>query len=202
LLARSIDQLNETASLCARNTLCLPVDVRDSSALVDAIDRAARELGPITALVNNAGHAPRLPFAEMTEAIFRETIDTNLTAAFVATRAVWDGMVRANGGVIVSVSSESARDPFPGFTAYAAAKAGINLFTRALAKEASVHNIRVHAVAPAGVDTAMLRAVVPAELIRPDELLVPEDVARVISQCVTGDLWCSSGETIYVHRKS
>lgn len=202
LLARSIDQLKETAALCEQETLCLAIDVQDSAALVSAVARATHDLGPITALVNNAGHAPLLPFDQMTETIFRETLDTNLTAAFVATRAVWDGMVARKNGVIVNVSSESARDPFPGFTAYAAAKAGINLFTKALAKEAAAHNIRVHAIAPAGVDTAMLRAIVPADHVKPEDFLVPADVARVIADCITGNLWPTSGETIYIHRKA
>lgn len=201
LIARSAEQLKETASQCAEKTLCLPLDVQDTAALTAAIERAGRDLGPITALVNNAGHAPLLPFEQTTEAIFRRTIDTNLTATFVATRAVWDGMVARKDGVIVNVSSESARDPFTGFSAYAAAKAGVNLFTRALAKEGAAHNVRVHAVAPAGVDTAMLRAIVPDEAVKPEDLLVPDDVAGVIADCITGSLWCTSGETIYVHRK-
>ena len=110
--------------------------------------------------MNNAGVAPLVSFDQMTESLWQETIETNLTSVFRFSHAVWPMMVSQKGGVIVSVSSESSRDPFPGFTAYAAAKAGVNLFTRALAKEGAAHNIRVHAIAPAGVETAMLRKIV------------------------------------------
>jgi NAD(P)-dependent dehydrogenase (short-subunit alcohol dehydrogenase family) len=164
--------------------------------------RQVRErFGRIDALVNNAGVAPLIPFGEMTDAIWDEVIATNLTSTYRFTRAVWPAMVGQKSGVIVNVSSEASRDPFPGFTAYAAAKAGVNLFTKALATEGDAVGIRVHAVAPAGVETAMLRKLMTPDQLPSDQLLKPEDVAAAIRGCVCGDMASTSGETIFVHRR-
>lgn len=200
LISRSVDELGATASMCKTESLILRCDVSHADDVRDAIQRVHERFGRIDALINNAGSAPLVPFAEMTEAIWRDAIETNLTATFRMCRAVWDDMVRQKSGVIVNLSSEASRDPFNGFSAYAAAKAGINLLTKVLAREGVASNIRAHAVAPAGVETAMLRAVAPVDVLPADKVLAPDDVARTITAIVAGDLAHTSGETIYLHR--
>jgi NAD(P)-dependent dehydrogenase (short-subunit alcohol dehydrogenase family) len=102
--------------------------------------------------------------------------------------------------VAVLVSSVAARDPFVGFAAYAAAKAGLNAFGLALAREGSQMGIRVHTVAPGAVETQMLRDLFTPSDFPPDKTLGPADVAVVIGHCVRGDLRYTSGEVIYVHK--
>ncbi|HEX8322749.1 MAG TPA: SDR family oxidoreductase [Tepidisphaeraceae bacterium] len=200
LVARTESQLNETAGLCGGATLVLPLDVRDPAAIAAGVKRVIGRFGRIDALVNNAGIAPLGPFGDTDAAAYDDVLATNLGAAVHFSRAVWPTMTAARRGVIVSVSSESARDPFPGFALYAAAKAAINGFTKALAKEAEPLGVRVHCVAPAGVETAMLRKIATVEQVPTESTLTPEAVARVIVACVTGDLAATSGETIYLHR--
>ena len=199
LAARGAADLNETGRL-AGGALCLPTDVTDP----EQVERLAREtqsrLGRIDAVVNNAGLAPVRPIVEMTPDEWRAVIDTNLSGAFYLTRAVWPVFERQRGGVVVNVSSAAARDPFPGFAAYGAAKAGLNLFSLSAAREGERIGVRVHTVAPAATETAMFRGLMTTEQYPAEKTLDPSDVAGVIADCVTGSLRYTSGEVIYVHK--
>jgi NAD(P)-dependent dehydrogenase (short-subunit alcohol dehydrogenase family) len=131
---------------------------------------------------------------------WKDVIETNLSAAFYLARAAWPAFSRQRQGAIVNVSSLSSRDPFPGFAAYGAAKAGLNLFGLSAAREGQAIGVRVYTIAPGAVETEMFRSIMPAEKYPKDRTLDPKDVARVIAQCVQGDLKYSSGEVIYLHR--
>ena len=200
LVARTESQLSETAGLCGDDTLVLPLDVRDPAAIAGGVGKIVERFGRIDALVNNAGVAPLGSFGETDAGVYDDVLATNLGATVHFARAVWPTMLAAGRGAIVNVSSEAARDPFPGFALYAAAKSAINGFTKALAKEAEPKGVRVYCVAPAGVETAMLRAIATTEQVPADSTLSPEAVAKVIVACVVGDLAAASGETIYLHR--
>jgi NAD(P)-dependent dehydrogenase (short-subunit alcohol dehydrogenase family) len=199
LAARGTVDLNETARLAA-GAMCVPTDVTDPA----QVERLAREtlskLGRIDAVVNNAGLAPARPIVEMTPQEWRAVIDTNLSAAFYLTRAAWPAFEKQGGGVVVNVSSAAARDPFPGFAAYGAAKAGLHLFGLSAAREGEGIGVRVHTVAPSATETAMFRGLMTPEQYPPGKTLDPSDVAGVIADCVTGSLRYTSGEVIYVHK--
>ena len=100
----------------------------------------------------------------------------------------------------MNLSSLAARDPFPNFAAYAAAKAGLNLFGLAAAREGQAIGVRVHTLALGAVETGMFRQLVTPQQYPADQTLDPADVARVIAQCVTGDLRYTSGEVVYLHK--
>jgi len=87
-----------------------------------------------------------------------ELVDVNLRSAYVAVRAVVRGMLMRRWGRIINISSPSARMPLPGQTAYAASKAGLEGFTRALSRDLAPKGVLVNAVSPGLVDTDMLRA--------------------------------------------
>ncbi len=199
-VSRSQAEIDETANLAGHDSIAIVADVCNPTQTDAVVQQTLDRFGRIDALVNNAGIAPLLAFDQMTDAIWDEVIATNLTSVYRFTKAVWPIMIRQKSGVIVNLSSESSRDPFPGLSAYAAAKAGVNLFTKALAKEADAHGIRVYAIAPAGVETAMLRKFASQEQLPPSHVLLPEDVARVVRTCVCGGMLYASGETIYLHR--
>lgn len=199
LVSRSHDELKTTAALC-RQAVTLVADVTQSGDVQGIIDSAIVEYGRIDAAVHCAGLAPNVPIATMTDAQFADSIQTNLAHIFYMTRALWPQFKRQKGGCIVNISSLASRDPFNGFGAYAAAKAGVNLFSLVAAREGKEHNIRVHVVAPGAVETKMLRDFCPESVIPKDQTLSPETVAKVIAQLVAGDLTCTSGEVIYVHK--
>src|SRR5206468_11715185 len=118
---------------------------------------------------------------------WRATIDTNLSATFYLSKAAWPILKRQGGGAIVNISSMAARDPFAGFAAYGAAKAGVNLLSLSLAREGAAHGIRVYTVAPGAVETPMFRGIMSRDQFPTEQTLDPADVARVIGQCVGGD---------------
>lgn len=199
LLSRTRAELEETARMC-RMARPIVADVTSEADVTRAVEAAVGEFGRIDLLVNNAGAAPMADVEQTSLHEFRSTIDANLTSAFLAARAVWPVMRRQGGGVIVNVSSLSARDPFPSFTAYAPAKAGLNGLGLVLARQGAAHGIRVHTVAPGSVETKMLRALADEATVPGSHTLSPEDVARVIAACADGTLAHASGEVVYLRR--
>jgi 3-oxoacyl-[acyl-carrier protein] reductase len=180
--------------------VAIPADVSKPGDVDQLIDGALHRFGRIDAVIHCAGLAPVQSIAEMSPAQWRDVIDTNLSAAFYLARAAWPAFVRQRQGALVNVSSLASRDPFPGFAAYGAAKAGLNLFGLSAAREGHGIGVRVYTVAPGAVETDMFRSIMPAEKYPKDRTLDPKDVARVIAQCVQGDLKYASGEVIYLHR--
>ena len=178
----------------------IPADVTKPADVEAVVHETLTRFGRIDAVVNNAGMAPVVAVKEMSIDRWRAVLDTNLSAAFYLARAVWPTFEKHKGGVIVNISSMAARDPFPGFAAYGAAKAGLNLFGLALAREGQPINVRVHTVAPGSVETAMFRGIMSAEQWPTDKTLDPAEVARVVAACIHGDLRHTSGEVIYVHK--
>ncbi len=201
LVARTEDELDKTARLAQiDDALIVPADVSDAQQAGEVVHRAVTQFGRIDVLVHCAGVAPLLSVEQTTPAIWREVIDTNLSSAYYFAHALWPVFTRQRGGVIVLVSSESSRDPFKGFSAYGAAKAGLNLLGKALAKEGAKLGVRVHIVAPGAVETGMFRKLITPQQFPREKALEPVDVARTIAQCIRGDLAYSSGEVIFLHK--
>jgi len=199
LIARNEAELRATAQ-CCKDSLVLPVDVTNHDALQSAVARTHAHFGRVDAAIHVAGLAPVRSIEEMTIAEWNQVLEVNLTAAFVLAKTVWPIFKSQRGGVIVNVSSLAAKDPFPGFLAYGAAKAGVNTFDLALAREGSSHGIRVHTVAPGATETGMFRSIMSVNDYPPEKTLDPEEVARVIALCANGDLRYTSGEVIYVQK--
>jgi 3-oxoacyl-[acyl-carrier protein] reductase len=200
LVARTESDLRETDALVGGSALRVTADVAWPESADTIVSRAMQIYGRVDALVHAAGAAPMLSIAQTTPEIWRDVIDTNLSAAMYLARALWPLFMKQKSGVVVNVSSFSARDPFPGLAAYAAAKGGLNLVGLALAREGAAHGIRVHTVAPAAVETQMFRKLVPHEKYPTEKTLAPADVAHVIGQCVAGDLRYASGEVIWLQK--
>jgi 3-oxoacyl-[acyl-carrier protein] reductase len=200
LAGREVERLEETLRLAGGGGLAVPTDVTNPVAVERLVTVALDTFGRVDAIVNNAGYAPVRSVREMTVEQWRGVIDTNLSAAFYTTRAAWPAFERQGGGVVVNISSAAARDPFPGFAAYGAAKAGLQLFGLAAAREGAAAGVRVHTIAPGAVETGMFRTIMTAEQWPPEKTLAPADVARVVLQCVRGDLRHTSGEVIYLHK--
>ena len=162
-------------------------DVRDEASIVAFMEHAAAELGPIDILVNNAGITRDAHVMFMDRARWDDVLDVNLDATFHAVRAVVRGMLLRRWGRIINVSSPSARMPLQGQTAYAASKAGLEGFTRALSRDLAAKGVLVNAVAPGLVETEMLDAM-PAEgraahlkAIAMGRVGRPEEVAAVVA---------------------
>jgi NAD(P)-dependent dehydrogenase (short-subunit alcohol dehydrogenase family) len=201
LLARTEADLAETARLTgASDCLVLPSDVSQSAPVEAAVARTLERFGRVDAVVNCAGYAPLLPLEETADDIWEQTIATNLSSAFYLCRAAWPIFKRQSAGAVVLVSSMAARDPFPGFSAYGAAKAGVNSLGVTLSREGAKIGVRVHVVAPGETETTMLRSLFSTAQFPAEMTLSPDDVARIVASCLGGDLINTSGEVIYVHK--
>jgi short-subunit dehydrogenase len=131
-------------------------DVSDTDAFTAELDAIRREHGPIDVLVNNAGIEARTPVTG-TGGLepYRRIMETNYFATVAGTLAVLPDMLDRGSGIVVNVSSDSARAPEPAAGAYSASKAAISAFTEAVAHEVAGRGVHVHVLYPAWVPTAM-----------------------------------------------
>ncbi|HRZ51797.1 MAG TPA: SDR family NAD(P)-dependent oxidoreductase [Candidatus Contendobacter sp.] len=176
----------------------LTLDVADEAAVDATFARIAAEQGRLDILVNNAAILLSGPFAEMAMADWDRVLAVNLRGAVLCARQAFR-LMREHGGAIVNVSSLGGvpgTEKFPGYAAYTVSKFALTGLTEALAAEGREHNIRVNAVAPGAVDTAMLRQAAPHLRTRTG----PADVAKVIAfLCDSTESGCMTGATLAIH---
>jgi NAD(P)-dependent dehydrogenase (short-subunit alcohol dehydrogenase family) len=146
------------------HTLALHCDVSDASAVAAAIDRLEQRFGRLDALVNNAGVAVFAPLLETSDDDWNRILAVNLTGPFLCAKAAVALMREHGGGAIVNITSISAVRASALRSAYGTSKAGLAHLTKQLAVELASLGIRVNAVAPGPVDTAMAKAVHTAEI--------------------------------------
>ncbi len=130
-------------------------DVTQPAATTAMVRAVEERFGPIDGLVNNAGILQEKPFLDTTEADWDRMLDTDLKSVFLMCKAVLPGMVARDSGVIVNIASDLGVLGRAQFAPYCAAKAGVIGLTRSLAREFAP-NIRVNAIAPGAVATAMV----------------------------------------------
>ena len=122
----------------------------------DAVRRLAAEAGEVHILVNNAGIIQEKPFLDTTEADWDRMLGVDLKSVFLTSRAVLPGMVARGSGAIVNLASDLGILGRERYAPYCAAKAGVIGLTRSLAREFAPQGIRVNAIAPGPVNTAMV----------------------------------------------
>ena len=181
-------------------------DIGSAAGAAALVEHVESEIGPISALVNNAGITRDDLIMRLSEESWREVIDTNLGGAFFTCRAVARPMMKRRAGVIVNMSSIVGVRGNAGQTNYAASKAGLLGLTKSLAKELGSRGIRVNAIAPGYIATELTDALPEAAR---DAILgatplgrlgEPEDVARAVrflvsdaAAFVTGDVLAVDG---------
>jgi 3-oxoacyl-[acyl-carrier protein] reductase len=131
-------------------------DVTGEQSVNAFFEAVAGELGPVDILVNNAGIARDGHFMLMDPVRWHDVLATNLDSAYFCCRAVVRGMMLRGWGRVINVSSPSARIPLLGQANYAASKAGLEGFTRALSRDVAGKGVLVNAVVPGLIETEML----------------------------------------------
>jgi NAD(P)-dependent dehydrogenase (short-subunit alcohol dehydrogenase family) len=136
------------------SAIAVQADMSQESEILKLFDTVDKELGPVTALVNNAGTNGGISEVEnITAECLEKVFATNVFATFYACREAVKRMKTSQGGNIVNISSETARFGGNRLAHYAASKGAINTFTIGFAREVAGYNIRVNAVSPGVIDT-------------------------------------------------
>lgn len=138
--------------------LSLQLDIRSGTEVTAAVGRVHAELGPPTVLVHAAGISPRGGVMDTSPEDWLNLYDVNVVGAVRLLQACVPSMRAAKGGSVLMLSSINATFATPSHMAYAASKSAINSLTQSAAVELACDGIRVNAIAPASIDTPMLRA--------------------------------------------
>lgn len=157
----------ETAELVRQTgsrSLIIRADVSSPEQVAIMVQEAAAALGPVDLLVNNAGVFHFVPHGETTIEVWRQTLDVNLTGAYLVTWAVKQSMIERGFGRIVNIASIAGLRARPMSIAYAASKAGMIGLTKSVAEALAPHNVRVNAIAPGLIDTEILTGVAQERL--------------------------------------
>jgi NAD(P)-dependent dehydrogenase (short-subunit alcohol dehydrogenase family) len=230
LVGRRREKLEEVAGLCApakagaqtnsetglllsqEHIYAAPADVTDR-AQVDAAFAAARAAhGPISILVNNAGASKGVPFAKVTEQLWREMLAVNLDGVFHCCQAALADLLAAEAGRIVTIASMAGLRGFAYASPYIAAKHGAVGLTRALAADYAGTKLRINAVCPGFVETEMTVQSVAniqartgrsedearaelAKLNPSGRLIAPEEVAALTLELILSD---RNGEAVEI----
>ena len=191
----------------SRRVISAPADVRDSATVNAALAAVVGELGGLDVLVNCAGTTDRAPAAQMTDESWSRLLDIHLSGTFRCCRAAFAALCESDVAAIVNMSSVAAHLGFPLRASYCAAKSGIEALTRSLAVEWAAHGIRVNAVAPTWVRTAILEDAVAAGVL--DEGMIdaitplggvvePYEVAKVIAFLASPDARMITGQSLLI----
>jgi len=169
------------------------------------IDEIVREHGKLSILVNNAGITRDMLAMRMKDDDWGAVVDTNLSAVFRLSRAAIRPMMKAKAGRIINITSVVASSGNPGQANYAAAKAGVEGLTRALAREVGSRGITVNSVAPGFIDTDMTRGLTEQQTqtlltqIPLGRLGQPEDIAGCVGFLASGAGAYVTGATLHVN---
>lgn len=184
-------------------TLILQADVSDESAVEELIKKTVSHFGSIDILVNNAGVVFDVPFSEKSSDLWRKTIDVNLNGTYYVTKYAAPHLT--NGGSIINISSTNGIDAYhPDSIDYDVSKAGVIMFTKAIARDLAVKGIRINTVAPGWIDTDM-NTDLPSDYIDSETAKIslgrfakPEEIASVVQFLASDDASYVTGSVIVV----
>ncbi len=199
--------LQDAAKTLGGDCAAITCDMGDTDQISALFDEIEKDHGAVAALVNNAGVALPGDFFETSLEDFKKVIDINLIGTYCALQRAAKGMVKNNiKGAIVNMSSINAVVAIPTIAAYCASKGGVMQLTKSASLALAPHNIRVNAVGPGSIDTAMLAGV----NANPDAMKMvmsrtplqrigsAKEIADAVSFLISDKASYITGETLYV----
>lgn len=179
IAGRDQEKLNKAKEQLGENCHAVTCDVSNLSSIPAFVDSVLKQFGRIDILVNNAGINQKKEFTEVTDEEFQNIITTNVTAVFSMSREVVKHMLQRGAGNIINISSMAAQYGLPKVIAYSASKNAIDGMTRAMAVELSPKGIRVNAIAPGFIYSAMTEKALDSD---------PERKAKVFGRTPMGHM--------------
>lgn len=177
IVGRDEEKLKTAKADLGENGFYKVCDLSDLSTIPALIENILAEFGQIDILVNNAGINQKKLFEEVTDEEFQRILTTNVTAVFSISREVVKDMLKRKSGCIINISSMAAQYGLPKVIAYSASKTAIDGMTRAMAVELSPKGIRVNAIAPGFIYSAMTEKALNSD---------PERKAKVFNRTPMG----------------
>ena len=180
------------------------MDVANGAAVGEAVAKVLADFGRIDVLVNNAGITRDTLLMRMSEEDWDAVLDINLTGAFLVTKAVVKPMMKQRSGAIVNIASVVDIMGNPGQANYTASKAGLIALTKTTAKELGSRNVRVNAIAPGFIHTAMTDKLsepikeAMLKMVPLGRLGEPEDVAKAVAFLASDAAAYVNGQTLAV----
>ena len=180
------------------------MDVANGAAVGEAVAKVLADFGRIDVLVNNAGITRDTLLIRMSEEDWDAVLDVNLKGAFLVTKAVVKFMMKQRSGAIVNIASVVGIMGNAGQANYTASKAGLIALTKTTAKEMGSRNIRVNAVAPGFIHTAMTDKLsepvkdAMLKMVPLGRLGEPEDVAKAVAFLASDNAAYVNGQTLAV----
>ncbi len=198
------DEVAKAIKAMGRKALVVQANVSSYSDSESMLEKVVQEFGRVDILINNAGITRDSLLIRMKEEDWDAVLATNLKGVYNCTKAAIKYMMKQRSGRIVSISSVVGIIGNAGQANYAAAKAGILGFTKAVAKEVASRGITVNAVAPGFIKTDMTR-VLPEKVVESmiatipqNRLGEPEDIAKAVLFFVSDDADYITGQTLHV----
>ena len=177
IAGRNVEKLHAAKEQLGELCFALPCDVSDLKSIPPFVQNVLDRFGQIDILVNNAGINIKKDFIAVTDEEFQAVLTTNVTAVFAMSREVVKHMLQKKAGCIINISSMAAQYGLPKVIAYSASKTAIEGMTRAMAVELSPQGIRINAIAPGFIFSAMTEAALNTD---------PERKAKVFGRTPMG----------------
>lgn len=177
IVGRDENKLQAAKEQAGSNCFAMPCDLSKLTEIPALVEKITADFGRIDILVNNAGINMKKDFTEVTDEDFQSILTTNLCSVFAISREVVKQMLKQGSGSIINISSMAAQYGLPRVIAYSASKTAIDGITRAMATELSPRGIRVNAIAPGFIKTAMTAKALDAD---------PERKAKVFGRTPMG----------------
>ncbi len=200
-----VEPLKALAESLGDRAHVLPCNLSDFEAVEALPKQAAEAMGSVDILVNNAGITRDNLFMRMSDEEWQAVIDVNMTATMKLCKGVIRGMMKARWGRIVNVSSVVAAIGNPGQANYAASKAGMIGFSKALAHEVATRGITVNAVAPGFITTAMTEKLTDEQKkglllkVPAGRMGDPQEIAAAVLYLASPEAGYVTGSTLHVN---
>lgn len=173
-----LEQTRKAVVAAGGKALSLPANLFEYGVYGQNLERAAEFFGGIDVLINNAGKAFNAPFCQTSEKVFDNLMEINSKVPFMLTQKALPYLEKSKRASIINICSVVGKAGYPLQSAYVASKHALLGFTKSIAAELYVKNIRVHAVCPGGVFTDMIKVARPD--LTGEDMIQPEEIADVV----------------------